>query len=71
MVFSLKKTVDFFGFGKTLFNWVTTVYTDQTSCILNNGHCSACFDITRGVHHQPVFRLSCQASTVTKFIKYL
>ena len=42
----------FFDFGKTLFNWVTTVYTDQTSCILNNGHCSALFDITRGVRQQ-------------------
>jgi hypothetical protein len=45
----LLKTVDFFGFGKKLFNWVTTLYTDQTSCILNNGHCSEFVDITRGV----------------------
>ena len=39
----------FFGFGKDLCNWLKTFYTDQTSCILNNGHCSDFFDITRGV----------------------
>jgi hypothetical protein len=38
-----------FGFGKDLCNWVKTFYTDQTSCILNNGHCSEFVDITRGV----------------------
>ena len=45
----LLKTVDLLGFGKRMFNWVTTFYTDHTSCILNNGHCSELFDITRGV----------------------
>ena len=45
----LLKTLDFFGFGKDLCNWVKTFYTDQTSCNLNNGHCSEYFDITRGV----------------------
>lgn len=45
----LLKTLDFFGFGKDLCNWVKTFYTDQTSCILNNGHCSELFYITRGV----------------------
>jgi hypothetical protein len=39
----------FFGFGKDLCNWVKTFNTDQTSCILNNDHCSDFFDITRGV----------------------
>ena len=34
----LLKTLDFFGFCKDLCNWVKTFYTDQTSCILNNGH---------------------------------
>ena len=43
----LLKTLDFFGFGKDLCNWVKTFYTDQTSCILNNGHCSDFFDITK------------------------
>jgi len=40
---------DFFGFGKDLCNWVKIFYIDQTSCILNNGHCSEFVDITRGV----------------------
>ena len=30
------KTLDFFGFGKDLCNWVKTFYTDQISCILRN-----------------------------------
>jgi hypothetical protein len=42
----------FFGFGRDLCNWVKTLYTDQTSCILNNGHCSELFDITRGVRQR-------------------
>ena len=46
----LLKTLDSFGFGKDLCNWVKTFYTDQTSSILNNGHCSELFDINRGVH---------------------
>jgi hypothetical protein len=48
----LLKTLDFFGFGKDLCSWVKTFYTDQTSCILNNGHCSVFFDITRGVRQK-------------------
>jgi hypothetical protein len=51
------KTLDFFGFGKDLCNWVKTFYTDQTSCILNNGHCSDFFDITRGVRQEILFLL--------------
>jgi hypothetical protein len=45
----LLKTLDFWSFAKDLCNWVNTCYTAQTSCILNNGHCSELFDITREV----------------------
>ena len=48
-LWKLLKTLDFFDFGKDLCNWVKTIYIDQTSCILNNGHCSDFLDITRGV----------------------
>jgi hypothetical protein len=41
--FFLIKTLHFFGFGKDLCNWVKIFYNDQTSCILNNGHCSEFF----------------------------
>ena len=48
----LLKSLDFFGFGKYFCNWVSTFHTDQTSCILSNGHCSECFYITRGVRQE-------------------
>jgi hypothetical protein len=53
----LLKTLDVFGLGKDLCNWVKTFYADQTSCILNNGNCSECFDITRGVRQEVLFLL--------------
>ena len=42
----LLKTLDLFGFGREMCNCVKAFYTDKTSCILNNGHCSEYFNIT-------------------------
>jgi hypothetical protein len=53
----LLKTLDFFGLGKDLCNWVKKNYADQTSCILNNGNCSEFVDITRGVRQEVLFFL--------------
>ena len=45
----IDKTLEFFGFGPDLCNWVKSLYSNSKSCITNNGHCSPFFDIHRGV----------------------
>ena len=43
------KTVQYFGFGPSLLNWLKVLYCDSQSCILNNGWRSNFFELTRGV----------------------
>ena len=41
-----------FGFGPNLIRWVETFYSGISSCIINDGICSADFDVTRGVRRR-------------------
>jgi hypothetical protein len=34
------KCLDFLGFGESIVKWVKLFYTDISSCIVNNAHCS-------------------------------
>ena len=43
------KTLQFFGFWESFCSWIKTLYNDISSCIINNGHCSDCFKLGRGV----------------------
>ena len=43
------KTVQCFGFGPSLLNWLKVFYCNSQSCILNNGWTSNFFELTRGV----------------------
>ena len=38
-----------FNFGASLVQWVKTLYTDVSSCIMNNGFSSGYFNVERGV----------------------
>ena len=42
-------TLQYFGFGSSLTNWVGTFYTNIESCILNNAWSSDVFTLQRGV----------------------
>ena len=42
-------TLQYFGFGPSLTNWVRTFYTNIKSCILNNGRSSDFFTLQKGV----------------------
>ena len=37
------------GFGKRFGKWIEIIYSDVTSCIINNGYTSKYFEIQRGV----------------------
>ena len=45
----IKQALQFFGFGSSILQWVSTFYSSSESCVLNNGHFSERFYITRGV----------------------
>lgn len=45
MLLTLKK----FNFGPSFIKWVKTLYTNISSCIINNGHTSNFFNVGRGV----------------------
>ncbi len=45
----INKVLRKFGFGHNFRTWVSTVYKDITSCILNNGFTTSYFDLTRGI----------------------
>ena len=38
-----------FNFGPDLLNWITILYRQVSSCVLNNGHASEFFSLQRGV----------------------
>ncbi len=45
----IQKCLKFWGFKDSLRHWVSTLYTDISSCVSYNGHCSTWFPIQRGV----------------------
>ncbi|KAL9989282.1 hypothetical protein ACROYT_G003815 [Oculina patagonica] len=45
----LEKALTLFNFGPDFLQWFKTVYSNISSCILNNGHASHFFSLTRGV----------------------
>ena len=45
----LEKCLNQFGFGPDFIRWVNIFYKDIQSCVINNGLCSQCFNIERGV----------------------
>ena len=45
----ISKTLQHFGFGPSLLNWIKLFYCNIESCILNNGWASNFFKLSRGV----------------------
>lgn len=45
----LDKVLDTFGFGESFRLWVKILYTDISSCVINNGFSTPFFKISRGV----------------------
>ena len=43
------KALQVFKFGESFIKWIRLIYTDVTSCIINDGHTSGYFKIGRGV----------------------
>ena len=46
---TLFKALNSFNFGKSFISWVSAVYSNISSCILNNGFSTQMFDVCRGV----------------------
>lgn len=45
----MRKTLEHFGFGSSLINWINLFYSDIQSCIINNGWLGGFFGFGRGV----------------------
>ena len=45
----LFRALQSFNFGESLIRWVTVLYCNISSCVLNNGFSSQLFDVRRGV----------------------
>lgn len=45
----IQRTLQYFGFGPFLTNWIQTLYKNIESCVLNNGWSSSFFELQRGV----------------------
>ena len=45
----LEKALALFNFGPIFLQWFKTIYSNISSCVLNNGHASHFFPLTRGV----------------------
>ena len=45
----IDKTLSYFNFGTKIKKWIRIFYTDIESFIINNGHCSSRFKLSRGV----------------------
>ena len=43
------QVLKFFNFGESFMKWIRVIYTDIYSCVINNGHASEFFNITRGI----------------------
>ncbi len=52
----LIKTLQSFNLGESFINWVKTLYSNISSCVLNNGFSTQLFDVQRGVRQgDPLF----------------
>ena len=58
----LENAVALFNFGPNVLQWFKTIYSNISSCVLNNGHASHFFSLTRGV------RQGCPLSGLLFFI---
>ena len=45
----LTKVLETFNFGPQIRKWINVLYTDITSCVINNGYASEFFSLERGV----------------------
>ncbi len=45
----VNKALEYFKFGPQYINWISTLYNNISSCIINNGHVSTFFEVSRGV----------------------
>ena len=45
----LIETLDKFGFGEIFKNWIKIMYTNISSCVMNNGYTSIFFPLSKGV----------------------
>ena len=45
----VEKSLHYFNFCPDIRRWVSTLYRNITSCVINNGHVSPFFIVTRGV----------------------
>ena len=45
----INRALKYFKFGNDIIRWIDVFYKDISSCVINNGHASAFFDISRGV----------------------
>ena len=45
----LTKVLETFNFGPQIRKWINVLYTDITSCVINNGYASEFFSLQRGV----------------------
>ena len=54
----INKTLIFLGFGPKFAKWVETLYENDKSCIINNGHCSKLFSVNRGVRQEILYPLT-------------
>ena len=43
------QTLEYYNFGEDFISWVKLLYTDIYSCVINNGHATDFFNVTRGV----------------------
>ena len=48
----LIKTLESFGFGESFINWVKALYTNISSCVLNNGYSTQLFEVQRGLDRE-------------------
>ena len=46
---SINRALKYFKFGNNMIHWIDVFYKDISSCVINNGHASPFFDISRGV----------------------
>ena len=46
---AIKYALKFFNFGTNIIKWITTMYKNVKSCVINNGHFSEFFTLERGV----------------------
>ena len=48
----IQKSIIGFGFGPNLRKWVTIMYTDISSCVINNCHTTQYFNLECGIHQE-------------------